>query len=51
MKIGLFLAACVLGISIAFACDHQECGGGNTQCCKDVWGAIYYCPPPKPPKT
>jgi len=43
LKIGLFLIACVVGFFSAFACSYSECGGGKVQCCKDVWGALYYC--------
>jgi hypothetical protein len=46
-KILFLVSALVLGMSIAYACSYAECGGGSTTCCKDVFGATYYCPPPK----
>jgi len=51
IKIVFFFIACSLGVCATLACGTSECGGGKTQCCKDVWGGMYYCPPPKPPKT
>lgn len=48
-KIALFVIACSIGISAAFACGPQECGNGKTKCCTDRWGYTYYCTP-KPPQ-
>lgn len=42
LKVLLLSAACMLGIYTSFACSYRECGGGKAQCCKDVFGAMYY---------
>jgi hypothetical protein len=51
MKVKLFvlLGAIAIGVSTAMACSFSECGGGKSNCCKDVYGALYYCTIAAPP--
>jgi len=48
LKLALLVIACCLGVYTSFACGKSECGGGKDQCCKDVWGAMYYTKAPLP---
>ena len=41
-KILVLGIACLIGTYSAFACGLEECGGGSSKCCTDVFGALYY---------
>lgn len=49
LKVLLLSAACLLGVYTSFACGKSECGGGKDQCCKDIFGAMYYTRATPPP--